>query len=209
MLKIGVTGHRPDKLGGYDLRNPLRVELRAAFKERLLCLIGAHMLETGDTDAEVFTGMAQGWDQDCAIACVQAGVPFVAVVPFRSQAALWPETAQRDYRAILAKAQRVIIVSECDPTHAEAVRLLHLRNQRLVAESDVIIAGFDGSPGGTAHCVARARREGKPVYVMNPRDYAEVFWQKLREEEAERRAEEQRRKWRRGPSVVIDFPEKL
>lgn len=34
MIRIGVTGHRPEKLGGYGL-NPARLAMREAFKEHL------------------------------------------------------------------------------------------------------------------------------------------------------------------------------
>lgn len=39
MFRIALTGHRPDKLGGYDRNNPLRTAIRQYFTDILLCLI--------------------------------------------------------------------------------------------------------------------------------------------------------------------------
>lgn len=38
-FRIATTGHRPQKLGGWDPMNTVRVDLRRRFADVLLCLI--------------------------------------------------------------------------------------------------------------------------------------------------------------------------
>ncbi len=210
MIRVGVTGHRPDKLGGYDRDNLLRRAIRQRFAEIVLCVIGSHLLETGDARAEVYTGMAQGFDQDVACACIRAEIPFVACVPFARQERYWTPDARDDYAAILSKAKRVAKGSERAPeSKTEAAGLLHARNRFIVDNCSVIIACFDGSPGGTSNCVEYARQRHRRVIVINPRDFdAWHEWQRKLAEEYARRQQAQDRKFTRGAELIITFEDK-
>lgn len=209
MIHIGVTGHRPDKLAGYDRDNPLRRALRARFTEMALCVVASRLLETGDAQAEVFTGMAQGWDQDVACACIRAELPFVACVPFAGQERFWTPDARDDYAAILSRAKRVASGSERAPqpqSKAEAVHLLHARNRFIVDSTDVVIACFDGSSGGTSNCIAYAQQRRKRVIVIDPRDFA--AWREWRnlvvaEEIARQRAARERHASRQAELIIV------
>jgi len=172
LLSICVTGHRPDKLGGYDAANPLRRAIREEFKERLLCLVGAHLLEAGSAECEVYCGMAQGFDQDAACACIQADVPFVACVPFAGQELVWTPEAQRDYRLILSRAKRVEVLAQKPATRTAAVSLLYVRNHFMIESCDVVVACWNGTFGGTYETVKYAQRLGKPLHVIDPRALA-------------------------------------
>ena len=74
---IAGTGHRPQKLGGFGetanstLRRFARAWLEILAPERGI------------------SGMALGWDQALAAAAVDLAIPFVAAVPFASQAVKW------------------------------------------------------------------------------------------------------------------------
>jgi len=54
---ITGTGHRPDKLGGYDAYNPLRTKLMTVLEQRLL------LYRVHNADLTVITGMALGFDR--------------------------------------------------------------------------------------------------------------------------------------------------
>ena len=60
-MKICITGHRPDKLYGYNLNNPRYKELFKRFKELLI--------ENNCTEA--ITGMALGADMLFALAVIK------------------------------------------------------------------------------------------------------------------------------------------
>lgn len=147
MSIVAVTGHRPDKLGGYD-QNAMDWLVAVAYKSlRLL-----------KPDA-VITGMALGWDTAVAEAAVGLRIPFIAAVPFKGQERLWPEPSQDRYRALLDQAQTVVYVSP--PGYAPFK--MQARNRWMVDKADTVLALWDGSNGGTGNAVRYALRQQKPL----------------------------------------------
>lgn len=151
---ICFTGHRPGKIGGYK---PCATHdwLRARVRETLLEL----------KPTEAISGMALGFDQLAAEACLEVGVPFVAAVPFETQFMDWPLESQQRYVDLYSKASRVHIVDPTPPTTRwEAAQKLHARNHWMVDNSDEVIAAWDGTKGGTQECVRYAQKVGRPVH---------------------------------------------
>lgn len=144
---LSVTGHRPENLGGYAPVDSSK--LRAFARE---CLVGLR-------PATVVTGMALGWDTAIAHACVDLGLPFIAAVPFVGQERKWGVTTQQEYRALLNRAQAVRVV--CSGGYHPA-KMQH-RNEWMVDNSDVLLALWNGSSGGTANCVRYAQKRNKPT----------------------------------------------
>jgi len=148
MKTVSVTGHRPDKVGGYDIT--VRRALGAFAAEQLLQI----------APDQVITGMALGWDQAVAGACVLIGIPFVAAIPFSGQARRWPQEAQdRYYRLMECAYDRVTVCDEFVPVN----RALQKRNEWMVDRADEVIALWDGSFGGTHNCITYANKKGVPV----------------------------------------------
>lgn len=138
---LGVAGHRPQK-SGYD-GHALRLFAQVILLE----------LRPG----QVITGMAQGWDQAVAQACVDTGIPFTAAVPFEGQESRWPDAAQTAYWSLLGFAAKVVYVSRPEYSLGK----MHKRNQWIADRSDqaaVLWDGFDDS--GTADFVYRIRARG-------------------------------------------------
>lgn len=158
MAKVMATGHRPNKLGGYDPSNPLRKRLRAKTREHLLSL-----------EPELaITGVALGFDQDFAQVCIALKIPFLAAVPFLGQEHNWPTSSQKAYHELLAKADKVIYVS---PPGYDPRKLL-ARNIWMVEEigdDGSVIAAFDGSRGGTFHTVNYALSRKRSVITIDPK----------------------------------------
>jgi uncharacterized phage-like protein YoqJ len=44
------------------------------------------------------------------------------------------------------------------------------RNEYMVDNSDIVIAVWDGSKGGTYNCVKYAEKLGKKIIVINPKE---------------------------------------
>lgn len=153
---VGVTGHRPHKLGGW---NRGVHDALGAFALDLL----QHERPQG-----VITGMALGWDQAVAVACVRLGIPFVAAVPFEGQESRWNDQQQGDYEKLLLCASQVQIVSEREAVAEAGIPwAMQKRNEWIVDNSLRLLALWDGSSGGTANCVSYARygrREIKNVW---------------------------------------------
>jgi uncharacterized phage-like protein YoqJ len=157
-MKLCGTGHRPDKIGGYDPMAPLRRRIHAEIELRL----AKHDPEV------VISGMALGFDQDLALASIALGIPFIAAVPFAGQDARWPAASRQIYAHLLTKAERVVYVS---PPGYSAEKM-QIRNQWMlnqVGSDGVVLACWDGSSGGTCNCLAVAERLGRKIDRIDPR----------------------------------------
>lgn len=147
-LILAATGHRPDKLGGYD-----KPHVDTALRNLAL-----EYLEAA-APAKVISGMAQGWDTAWAEAALQLGIPLVAAVPFEGQAARWPHEAKLRWTRLVGRATETVIVS---PGGYETWKM-QARNRWMVNHGDVLVALWNGGPGGTANCVEYAQQERKPI----------------------------------------------
>ena len=142
---VAVTGHRPQKLGGYSTGvNMKLLDLAQQALKR-------HNIE------KVLTGMAQGWDQAIATSCAVLNIPFVACIPFTGQDEMWTADGKRLYQFLMEKASEVKLVSNgsYSPTKMQK------RNEYMVDNSEFLIALWNGTPGGTANCIAYAKKVGR------------------------------------------------
>lgn len=179
---LAITGHRPNKLGGYIIPNPISNEVMIKLDESLKTL----------KPELVLTGMALGVDQWTAQICIDVGIPFEAIIAFDGYEKKWPVKSQEWYRYLLTKARRVMLLHPGPYSPS----LLHQRNHWLVDQSDALLAAWDGLPGsGTAACVqyAQLKNPPKPCYRLNIPEY---IWEMASAEEStirEKRAEWQSR----------------
>lgn len=151
---LTVTGHRPNKIGGYNPNSSLRVKVRSKIYDFLV----EHKPELA------VSGMAIGVDQEFAAICDQLNIPFIAAIPFLGQEKKWPTDTQAHYQELLALAQEVVTVSD----GGYAAYKMQKRNRWMVDKATDILAVWDGTTGGTANCVAYAEAVNKPIYRINP-----------------------------------------
>lgn len=153
MIYFG-TGHRPNKLGGYSDVVDDRLRVFAVQQLRLL------------TDVEaVISGLAQGWDQALAEAGFEVGVPVWGFAPCHNQENAWPLKARFRYRRIIERLDKLVYTHEADYS---GPWVMHRRNRKMVTSGDHGLALWDGTYGGTAHCVNFAERMCKPVTNLWP-----------------------------------------
>lgn len=153
---IAVTGHRPNKLWGYNTARPQYAQVAKALG-RVIDHLGADTL---------ITGMALGFDQIAAeVAKDRDDVRFVAAVPFKDQPSRWPYISRHHYFQLLDAADEIDIVCEGEYEPQK----MQVRNEWMVDHADVIVALWDGTPGGTRNCLAYAAKQAKPVFRMDPR----------------------------------------
>lgn len=137
-----LTGHRPPKLG-------LTYAGNGAIDRRVRNAIRTHLTTT--TPDFFISGMALGVDMLGAEAALEAGIRLTAAVPFPDQDARWPAASRERYDLILNRAYEVhYIWPDYDP------KAFQDRNQWMVDHSSVLLAFWDGSPGGTANCLKAA-----------------------------------------------------
>ncbi len=154
-MRVAFTGHRPEKTGGFDPSNPVRTKIRAA-----LSILLTDMQSGGALTA--MSGMALGFDQDAAQVCIELSIPFTAAVPFHGQEKVWPLQSRKHYEMLLNKAANVHVVCE----GGYAAFKMQKRNIWMIENSDLLIACWNGSPGGTANAVHYAEKTNKPVHRL-------------------------------------------
>lgn len=177
---LGFTGHRPDRLGGYNERNPLA----EAVKAWGLRTIARFLVAGYDT---FITGGALGFDTwmgEILMADIQVQLPdgeqrlfprsswqLRVYAPFMGQAHKWPPHAQERYMRLLKAADEVRYISEKYGPDA-----MHKRNRAIVIDCNALVACFDGSrAGGTWHAMHYAETRHRPVLWYNPRTEEEQW----------------------------------
>lgn len=142
---IAFTGHRIIPLVRQE---DVRVRLIAAV---------AFACKSGMT--RFYCGMALGFDMMAAEVVLSLKDQFpdirlIAVVPFSGQSDRWDSSEQERYRQILAKADKVVILS------GNYFRgCLLRRNDYMLSHSCGVIAYYNGKPqGGTSYTVRKAER---------------------------------------------------
>lgn len=133
-----VGGHKPTELGGYD-GGAVADAVRDQLVERLRWLARAQ------DDLFVVTGLQLGAEQLGAEAAIEAGVPFVAVLPYPHPDVMWPERSRRRFAELAGRAASVVTLEHKAPaTRAAAGQALRRRDDwlaRNVAEAMVVWDG--------------------------------------------------------------------
>ena len=160
---VCFTGHRPDKLGGYDENKPIIKWVKKELEEAI-----DKAIEAGFTT--FISGGALGVDQWAAEIIIEKkekypNIKLVIAKPFPSQGRKWPASSRKRFHKICESADVVVDVSPDPYTREKMMR----RNQWMVNKSDMVIAVWDGSAGGTADAVDKAIEAGKPIYRINPK----------------------------------------
>lgn len=151
---VSFTGHRPNKLGGYTIPNLIYNNVTSQIEKTLREL----------KPEKAISGVALGVDQWAAKVCIKLGIPFIAAIPFEGQEKIWPQESKDRYNDLLKKAAETIYV--CSPEYA--AWKMQKRNIWMVDNSDVLIAIWDQTSGGTANCVKYAKSIGKKIILIDP-----------------------------------------
>jgi hypothetical protein len=168
-LRIGVTGHRPARLGSSDL-DRLHAEISRILAE--ICTLAAL---SGPTEIRLVSPLAEGADSIVADAALERGWALDAVLPFfRDDYALdFAAGPARDgHLRRLAQAAAVFeLPGERSGEGGEAAA--YERAGRItLAQSDLLLAIWDSEPmrgrGGAAQIVAEAVLQGIPVIHIDP-----------------------------------------
>jgi len=156
------TGYRPSKMPwGFDERDARCMEFKFRLREALEYLVGKGYVD-------FLSGGALGFDQMAAemVLSLREKYPWVRlimVLPFDGQADRWSEEQRRRWLDIIEASDRVVHVS-----HEYDQGVFFRRNHYLVENAHLLLAAFDGQPGGTAGTVAYARRHGVKVLRLTP-----------------------------------------
>ena len=151
------TGHRPMKLPwGMNEDDPRCLSLKAELAARLEGLYALGF-------RRFLCGMAIGCDMYFAEAVLalredHPDVRLEAVIPFGDQPGRWNEKQRRRYNALIDSADRVTVLQT-----AYTSDCMMRRNRWMVDRSSVLLACYDGRPGGTMNTILCAERSGLRV----------------------------------------------
>jgi len=154
------TGHRPMKLPwGMNENDPRCIELKLELAARLEALV-----ELGYR--HFICGMALGCDMYFAeaVLALRERVPEIrleAAIPFGDQPGRWNAQQRQRYNRLIDSADEVKVLqvhytSDC----------MQRRNRYMVDRSSLLLACYDGRPGGTMQTILYAERSGVRVMTL-------------------------------------------
>lgn len=173
---IAFTGHRPDKLYGYDL---------STYKYQILKNTLFKILEDFIYKRDIttfITGGALGFDTLVFDTVEELKKDYqvqqILAIPFKNQPNKWIKENIDKYNNMKKKAINIYvdeqkgdkdysikntIVGEYHPAKMQK------RNEWMVDNSNILIACWNGdTSGGTYNCISYAKKQGKEIYVINP-----------------------------------------
>lgn len=177
-IRIGLTGHRPHKLWGYDLDRPEYERLQ----ERLELIIDQLLVEYKRVICH--SGLALGADTIWSIAILNKReefperVFFHAEIPFMGQSSHWfgESVDLWNYQVETADEKSVYLEGDKDKDWSTVgkygiVKALDDRNKGMVQSIDILIAIYDGSNSGTGNAVNDAKKLDKYILEYRPKDF--------------------------------------
>lgn len=161
-LRCSFTGYRPKKMGFIPAPGNLYYD---NIRQRLMDTIDM-LIQQGY--GHFLSGGARGFDTWAAETVLDAKKRYSAIMlemvaPFSAQSAKWND-ADREMHATLFQAADVVTVICQEYTKSCMFR----RNRYLVDNADVLLACYDGKPGGTAMTVDMAKRDGVRTLFIPP-----------------------------------------
>ena len=157
--KMFITGHRPDRLWGYNIQDERYMNLKKRIKEILI--------EKQCT--ELFDGMALGVDTIAAMAALELrdlgyNIKLHACIPCAGQDKLWNISDRVRYQELLERADEVEYVSKQE----YSPQLMKERNHFMVDECveglAVINSDMSLSKTGTQECINYAEKNESDNY---------------------------------------------
>lgn len=163
---VCFTGHRPNKLYGYDPSSEGNKKLLWHLRDIIIDHIENESVNT------FITGMALGIDQWAGRIVLKLKqtypqIKLVVAIPCINHSSKWNEQSKKEWQTIINKCDLVHYVSEEEYTHW----CMQKRNEWMVDNSKFVIAVWDGTKGGTGNCVNYAKKQNKLITTLNPITY--------------------------------------
>ena len=155
------TGHRPNKLNGYNAGD--NKELLWRIHKEVVNLIENKGVTT------FINGLALGVDMWSAKIVIKLKekypqIKLVSAIPCRNHASKWNKESQLMWQEICDKSDEVVLVTD----EEYKSYLMQVRNEWMCNKSDYVIAVWDGSNGGTGNCVKFAEKQSKEIIRIIP-----------------------------------------
>jgi hypothetical protein len=173
-LRVGVTGHRPNRMPGQQW-DRIKNDLNKAMHKIEVTHPGRRFV--------LLSGLAEGADRLAAFVALGRGWRLRAILAFdraRFQEDFPSPFAVSEFRALLRASEKVEEPKIGAHLHKPPEEGYHHVGQRLLGLSDVLLAIWDGErsrgKGGTVDVVEEARASGIPVIWMHANKPQEPRW---------------------------------
>ncbi len=166
-MRIMATGHRPKKLpGAYNCTHPPNLNIIYWISRQL-----SKIKYSYSEKAIACTGMALGVDQMFANTCLSLGINYTAFLPCISQSKKWPEASKSLYKSLLKKSSEIKLVNQ-GPYYEGCMqeRNLAMRDWALEDRNRILLAVWDGSPGGTANMIKACKAKKIQTIILEVKD---------------------------------------
>lgn len=177
MINIGFTGHRPNKLYGYDLSNENYQRLSNTCEETIKNLIKEYKTE----EVKGIVGGALGFDTLMfeTLKNIRNSQPLVIemAIPFEQQMVKWPKESRDIYVSHKKCADIITYVDTLEaykvPNTIEGTyntKKLFKRNEYIADNSDILIACIRNMRSGSGNCVTYFKKTypNNKVIIINP-----------------------------------------
>lgn len=160
--RCAFTGYRPQKMPfGLDESDPRCVDFKARLRETIEGLIGQRY-------AHFISGGAMGMDTYAAeiVLELKEKYPWVIlemVSPFDAQTEKWTPEQRARHDRLFELADITTATG-----HSYDRGCMFRRNRYLIDNADLLLAAYDGQPGGTAMTCELAERYHVPVMKIEP-----------------------------------------
>lgn len=173
-MNVCFTGHRPNKLGGYDWNT----KKNQVIMDKLKGLVSKLILEYDAT--HFICGGALGIDQMAFTTCEITKLNYSHIttelaIPFLMQDCKWVSSSIELYNNQKRCADIVTYVDKLEDYKIKGYQediyypaKMQKRNEYMVNNSDIVVAVWDGTKGGTANCVGYAKKQGKTIIKLDP-----------------------------------------
>jgi len=160
------TGHRPDKLGGYE----------PSKNSKLLWELQRVILDHIENKAvETFiNGCALGIDLWAARIVIKLKekyphIKLISALPCRNHPNRWSQSSKDEWQYVVDNSDEVVLVTD----EEYKPYMMQVRNIWMVDKSDFVIGVYDGTSGGTKNCLdyARKRIKEENITVINPNNF--------------------------------------
>jgi len=156
------TGYRPQKMPfGFDEHDPRCVDFKKRLRDTIRELIGhgySHFISGGALGMDMFASEA--------VIDMKRDYPWIILeiaCPFDGQASKWSREYQDRYYRLMKEADITTHIG-----HQYTRSCMFRRNRYMVDNANLLLAAYDGQPGGTAMTVEYAENTGVPVQIVAP-----------------------------------------
>lgn len=160
--RVAFTGYRPQKMPfGFDEADERCVDFKLRLYNTIESLIDQgykHFISGGALGMDMFAAEAV-----LKLKAQHPEITLEMVSPFDEQTAKWEPQYQQRHDRLFDQADMVTATG-----HQYTKSAMFIRNRYLVNNADVLLAAYDGQPGGTQMTIKYAKQMGVQICLIPP-----------------------------------------